>query len=168
MTVLEMITSSPVPAVVEATALATTIETLEEAAQASTACADACLVEADPAALRECIRRTGDAADVLGTTARVLSRQVSPDLGLVRVLLEAATVAAKRAAAACEEHAAMHVHCAVSADACRRSEAATRSLLEQVRDTVPQPGPLPGRGDGPDSDGSLGEEGAGVDLRDPQ
>lgn len=155
MTILEMITSNPEPALVEATALAHAIERLEEASQANTACADACLAEADPAPLRECIRRTADAADVLGTTARVLSRQTAPDLGLVRVLLEAATVAAKRAAAECESHAQMHVHCAVSADASRRSEAATRSLLELVRDRVPQPGPLPGAADGPDTEGSL-------------
>ena len=166
MTILEMITSSPAPAVVEATALAHAVERLEEAAQADNACADACLAEPDPTPMRACIRRTTDAADVLGTTARVLSRQTVPDLGLVRVLLEAATVAAKRAAAECENHAAMHVHCAVAADASRRCEAATRSLLESVRDAVPQPGPMPGRGDGPDSSGALGDDGSGVDIRD--
>ncbi|MFN8077407.1 MAG: four-helix bundle copper-binding protein [Kineosporiaceae bacterium] len=164
MTILEMITSSPSPALVEATALAHAIERLDEAAQACTACADACLAEDDPAQLRECIRRTGDAADVLAATSRVLSRQTSPDLGLVRVLLEAAVVAGKRAAAECERHAEMHVHCAVAADAARRCEAATRSLLEQVRHGVPQAGPLPGRGDGPDTDAVDLDAVAGEDV----
>lgn len=139
MTVAEMIASHPVDPALEPTSLSEAIEACLEASAASTACADACLAEEMVADLRECIRRDLDAADVLTTTAKVLGRHVAVDLGLTRVVLEAATVSAKRCASECEDHAAMHVHCAVCAQACRRAEAACRVLLEALREMTHQP-----------------------------
>ena len=70
----------------------------------------------------------------------MLARQVALDPGLVRVLLEACAVAAKRCAVECEEHAGMHEHCRICAQACTELYAASRSLLETLRDEgVPQP-----------------------------
>jgi hypothetical protein len=137
MTVAEIITSHPDRAL-EAGALVACIGAAHDCVATCTACADACLAEDDVAAMRTCIRRDLDCADIAATTASVLSRQVAMDLGLVRVVLEACTVAAKRCAAECEEHA--HEHCRVCALACRRLEAAARTLLESLRDhDVPQP-----------------------------
>ncbi len=139
MTVAEMIRTHPDRAL-DADALVACIEAAHDCSAACTACADACLAEDDVAAMRTCIRRDLDCADIAATTASVLSRQVAMDLGLVRVVLEACTVAAKRCAAECEEHAEMHDHCRACAQACRRLEAASRSLLESLRDhDVPQP-----------------------------
>jgi hypothetical protein len=139
MTVAEMIRSHPDLAL-DPDALVTCVQAAEDAKAACTACADACLAEDDVASLRTCIRRDLDCADIAGTTAGVLTRQVALDPGLVRVVLEACTVAAKRCAAECEEHAGTHEHCRLCAQACRRLEAASRSLLESLRDEgVPQP-----------------------------
>jgi hypothetical protein len=139
MTVAEIIRSHP-DRVLDADALVSCIEAAHACAASCTACADACLAEDDVASLRTCIRRNLDCADIATTTAAVLSRQVAMDLGLVRVVLEACTVAAKRCAAECEQHAEMHDHCRVCAQACRRLEASSRTLLEALRDhDVPQP-----------------------------
>jgi hypothetical protein len=139
MTVAEMISAHPDRAL-DAAALVACIEAAHDANAACTACSDACLAEDDVASLRACIRRDLDCADIAATTASVLSRQVAMDLGLVRVVLEACTVAAKRCAAECEQHADRHEHCRACAQACRRLEANARALLESLRDhDVPQP-----------------------------
>ena len=139
MTVAEMIRSHPDLAL-DPDTLVACVQAAQDAKAACTACGDACLAEDDVASLRTCIRRDLDCADIAGTTVAVLARQVALDPGLARVVLEACTVAAKRCAAECEEHAATHPHCRLCAKACRQLEAASRSLLETLRDEgVPQP-----------------------------
>jgi hypothetical protein len=139
MTVAEMIASHPDRAL-DADALAACIEAAHACAAACTACADACLAEDDVASMRACIRRDLDCSDIATATAAVLSRQVAMDLGLVRVVLEACAVAAKRCAVECELHADAHEHCRLCAQACTNLYAASRSLLESLRDhDVPQP-----------------------------
>ena len=139
MTLADMITSHADRAL-EANALVACIEAAHDCAATCTACADACLAEDDVAAMRTCIRRDLDCADIASTTAAVLSRQVAMDLGLVRVVLEACAVASKRCAVECELHADHHEHCRICAEACETLYAASRSLLETLRDDgVPQP-----------------------------
>jgi hypothetical protein len=139
MTVAAMISAHPDRAL-DADALAACIEAAHDAAAACTACADACLAEDDVASMRACIRRDLDCADIATTTAKILSRQVAMDLGLVRVVLEACAVAAKRCAVECELHADMHDHCRICAEACTRLYSTSRALLESLRDhDVPQP-----------------------------
>ena len=139
MTIAEIIRSHP-DRVLDADALVACIEAAHNAAAACTACADACLAEDDVAAMRACIRRDLDCADIATTTASVLSRQVAMDLGLVRVVLEACAVASKRCAVECGLHADQHEHCRICAQACEALYAASRSLLETLRDEgVPQP-----------------------------
>jgi hypothetical protein len=121
-------------------ALVSCIDAARQAQTAAIACADADLAEDDVASMRTCIRRCLDAADVASTTAGVLSRQVAMDLGLVRVVLEACAVAAKRCAVECELHADHHEHCRICARVCGELYAASRKLLETLRDEgVPQP-----------------------------
>ena len=139
MTVADMIKSHPDLAL-DPGALVACIDAAQAAVTACTACADACLAESDVTAMRTCIRRDLDCADIAGTTARVLARQVALDPGLVRVVLEACAVAAKRCAVECEQHAEMHEHCRICAQACVDLYAASRSLLETLRDEgVAQP-----------------------------
>lgn len=143
MTVREMIVSGPGvdPCLyLSLDELAECIEACGECATACTACADACLAEPAVAVLRGCIQRNQDCADLCRTTGAVLSRQAALDPGLVRVLLEACTMACGRCAAECEGHAAAYVPCGVCAQACRRCEVACRQALEVVRDGGAQPG----------------------------
>src|SRR5918912_1567424 len=139
MTVAQMIRSHPDLAL-DPDALVACVQTAQDAASACTACADACLAEDDLAAMRTCIRRDLDCADIAATTASVLSRQVAMDLGLLRVVLEACAVASKKCAIECQQHADHHEHCRICAQACETLYAASRSLLETLRDEgVPQP-----------------------------
>jgi len=105
------------------------IEACFECAQACTACADACLSEDMVAELTTCIRTNLDGADVCGTTGRVLSRHTGYDADLTRAVLEACAAACKACGDDCAQHAEMHEHCRIRAEACRRGEAARRELL---------------------------------------
>ncbi|PZR52449.1 four-helix bundle copper-binding protein [Xylanimonas oleitrophica] len=108
------------------------IEACLGCAQSCTACADACLSEEHVGELRRCIRLNADCADVCSTTAAVLSRQTSPDLELVRAVLQACMTACAACGTECEQHAQMHEHCAVCARACRACEQACRALLAEL------------------------------------
>jgi hypothetical protein len=81
------------------------------------------------AELTTCIRTNLDGADVCGTTGRVLSRHTGYDADLTRAVLEACAAACKACGDDCAQHAEMHEHCRIRAEACRRGEAARRELL---------------------------------------
>ncbi|MBQ0892050.1 four-helix bundle copper-binding protein [Micromonospora sp. U56] len=109
--------------------LVTCIEQCFACAQACTACADADLSEQMVAELARCARLDLDCADICETTGRALSRQTSRDVNLIRALVQACVTACKVCGDECERHAAMHEHCRVNADACRRCETACQDLL---------------------------------------
>src|SRR5918998_3623731 len=88
------------------------------------ACSDACLGEAQVADLVCCIRTCLDCSDVCLATARIVSRLTKPSAMLVEVQLMACAEACRICATECDNHAAMHDHCRVSADACRDCEQA--------------------------------------------
>jgi hypothetical protein len=109
--------------------LAAAIDALIACGEACTACADACLSEDTVADLTKCIRTNLDCADICGTTARVLSRHTGYDANLTRGLLDACATACKACGDECGQHATMHEHCRICADACRACEQACRDLL---------------------------------------
>jgi hypothetical protein len=109
--------------------LATTIDALTDCAQACTADADDDLSEPNVAEMVKCIRLCLDCADICSTTAGVTSRQTDYDANITRPLLEACVAACKSCGDECEQHAMMHAHCRVCAQACRRCEQACRDLL---------------------------------------
>ena len=113
----------------DAALLAECIEACFDCAQACTACADACLAEKMVGDLVQCIRLNLDCADVSATTGRVMSRQIEYDADLSRTVVEACRQACASCADECEEHAGMHGHCRVCAEACRRCEQACERLL---------------------------------------
>jgi hypothetical protein len=117
----------------EAAPLASAVDALVTAAEACTACADACLDEATVAELTGCIRACLDCADVAGTAARVLSRCTAYDPEISSSLLAAAVLTARACALECSRHAGMHDHCRICAEACRIAETACRDLLVTVR-----------------------------------
>lgn len=65
-------------------------------------------------------------------TCRVLSRHTGYDANLTRAVLEACAAACKAWWDECSQHAEMHEHCRVCAEACRRCEVACRALLESL------------------------------------
>jgi hypothetical protein len=125
----QMLDSYPGGLNVEAGALATTIDALNDCGQACTADADADLREQHLADLVKCIRLCLDCADVCATTSNVTSRQTEYDPNVTRPLLAACVATCKSCGDECERHAQMHEHCRVCRDACRRCEQACRDLL---------------------------------------
>jgi hypothetical protein len=117
---------------VDRNALARCIEECFTCAQTCTACADACLSEKNVAELTKCIRTNLDCADICDTTGRVLSRHTGYDANLTRAILEACAIACKACGDECHQHAGIHEHCRVCAEACRRCEQACRDLLSSL------------------------------------
>lgn len=116
---------------VDAQTLASTIEILDDCANACTQCADACLSGRDLAALAKCIRLNLDCADICTTTGRVVSRQTEYDANVTRPLLEACIAVCASCADECERHASME-HCRICAERCRECEQACQALLARI------------------------------------
>jgi hypothetical protein len=118
---------------VEARPLTAAMDALIQCAQACTADTDADLRERNVADLVKCIRLCMDCADICATTVRVVSRQTEYDANITRPLLEACAATCKSCGDECEQHAQMHEHCRMCAEACRRGERACRDLLAAMR-----------------------------------
>lgn len=128
----EMLRAHPGPVELDHDLLTRAIDALVACAQACTACADACLAEEMVADLRRCIRTDLDCADVCAATAQVLSRQTERDANLTRTLLQACIAACRACGDECEQHAGMHEHCRICAEACRACEEACRDLMTTI------------------------------------
>jgi hypothetical protein len=128
-TTMPMLETYPAEINLDRAKLAGAIDALIACSEACTACADACLSEDMVADLTKCIRTDMDCADICATTARVLSRHTGYDANISRSLLEACATACKACGDECQQHAEMHEHCRICAEACRTSEAACRDLL---------------------------------------
>ncbi len=124
-----MLGAHPGEITVDRQLLARAVDALVECAQACTACADACLSEEMVAELRICIRTDLDCADSCAATARILSRQSGSDRTIARAQLEACITACRTCGDECEQHAGMHDHCRICAEACRACESACAELL---------------------------------------
>ena len=121
------------PPVASSTALAECIHACLESAQSCSACADACLGDHAIEPRIHCIRINLDCADICGVTARVLSRQTAPDLGVVTMQLEVCAGATQACAIESDHHASTHTHCQICASACHRCHEACRALLAAGR-----------------------------------
>lgn len=126
----ELLDSAPHQGDLDAAKVASALEACSDAAQASVACANACLGEADVGALRTAIALDESCADVCVASARVLSRPVRADYLLVQRLLQACVRVCATSAEECERHAAHHRHCAICAEATRACGEACNALLE--------------------------------------
>jgi hypothetical protein len=113
--------------------LASTIDALNDCAQACTADVDADLSEPNVTALVKCVRLCLDCADVCTATVGITSRQAEYDPNVTTPLLEACIAICKSCGDECERHAHMHEHCRDCAEACRRCETACRELLDAVK-----------------------------------
>ncbi|TVR57474.1 MAG: four-helix bundle copper-binding protein [Gemmatimonadales bacterium] len=100
------------------------VQAAAECAFTCTTCADACLEEEDPRALRSCIRLNLDCADICTVTATLISRPGTQSPEVLRAQLEACIAACMACAEECASHAAHMEHCRVCAEACRACAAA--------------------------------------------
>ncbi len=82
-----------------------------------TTCADACLEEPDPAAMRRCIRMCLDCAEICSVTGRLIARPGPQDQDVLRAQLEACAAACRACADECDSHD--DEHCRICAEACR-------------------------------------------------
>ncbi|PWK82137.1 uncharacterized protein DUF326 [Lentzea atacamensis] len=128
-TTMPMLRSYPAEITMDRVELAAAIDALIACAEACTACADACLSEDSVAELTKCVRTNLDCADVCNATARVLSRHTGYDANISRTLLEACAMVCKSCGDECGQHAEMHEHCRICAEACRECARACESLL---------------------------------------
>ena len=90
-----------------------------ECAATCTTCADACLEEDDPAALRRCIRACLDCAELCAVTGRLIARPGEQDPRTLRAQLDACAIACRACAEECDRHAEAMEHCRFCAEACR-------------------------------------------------
>ena len=117
---------------VDKTLLGAVIEEALNCFQTCTACADACLSEDMAAEMTKCIRTNADCAAICSTTVQVLSRHTGYDANITRAQLHACIAACKACGDECSQHADMHDHCKVCAEACRACEQACQALLDAV------------------------------------
>jgi hypothetical protein len=132
MTFQEVFESHPQPTVLDRAAALRCIAECLDCAASCTSCADADLAEDDVQEMVRCIRLCLDCADTCEATARVVIRQTEPDLGLIRAMVEACSVACFVCAAECDRHAAHHEHCRLCAEVCRRCKNACDDLLATI------------------------------------
>lgn len=111
--------------------LSLAIDSLMDVVVVATTCADACLVLPDADSRVGCIQACNDAADVAGTTARVLSR-TGPTVEGTRALVEATTKILSETSAVCAEHGADHKHARICSDVTARAEQAMAALQAAV------------------------------------
>jgi hypothetical protein len=129
MNIEAILRTHPQPTGIDREPLVRCIDACLECGPTCTGCADASLAEADVQDLVRCIRLCLDCAESCETTARILIRQTTPDLGVVRAAVEACAAACHASGQECERHAAHHEHCRLCAEACRRCEQACKNLL---------------------------------------
>jgi hypothetical protein len=113
------------------------IEACLAAAQASAACADACIAEADKT-LQQCLRLSLDCADVCGAAARVATRRTGANAPVVIGLLMLAEALSRDCAAECDLYAERLAACRHAAAACRHAadaclDARTAVAREQLQ-----------------------------------
>ena len=132
---LPMLETYPAEINLDNAQLASVIDAVTACSQACTACAGACLSEKTTMlpSLVKCIRDNLDCADICDVTARVLSRHTGYDANLSRAQVLAAIQATRTCGSTCAEHAQMHEHCRVCAEACRTAEQALTVLLGQLQ-----------------------------------
>ena len=132
MTFRDVFEAHPQPTGLDREVLLRCISECLDCAASCTSCADANLADDDVRDMGRCIRLCLDCGDACDATRRIVSRQTAPDLGLVRAMVEACSVACLSCAVECDRHAAHHEHCRLCAEACRRCKNACDDLLAAI------------------------------------
>ncbi len=111
--------------------LSLAIDALQDVVVVATTCADACLVMPDADSRVECIQVCNDAADVAGTTSRVLSR-TGPTVEGTRALVDATTKILSETSVICAQHGADHKHARICSEVTIRAEQAMAALQAAI------------------------------------
>ncbi|TWA93162.1 hypothetical protein FBY14_102338 [Azospirillum brasilense] len=80
----------------------------------------------------QCIRLNVDCADVCTATGSVATRRSGSNEAVIRAMLEACATACRLCGEECENHAKMHDHCRICAEACRNCEEACRKAMQTM------------------------------------
>jgi len=131
-TIGTMIRTHPAETGIDRDLLARAVDLMVACAAACTACADACLAEDTVADMVRCIRLDSDCADVCAAAARVMGRQTAYDGDVSRAVVQACLAACRACGVECAEHAGMHDHCRVCAEACRECGDVCEELLDAM------------------------------------
>jgi hypothetical protein len=131
-TIREILDAHPQPAGGDLDARTRCIEACLECVATCTSCADAHLSEPDAQMLARCTRLCLDCADLCEATGRIVTRQTTPDVAVVRATLEACSTACRACREECERHAEHHEHCRLCAEVCHRCELACGDLLASL------------------------------------
>ena len=129
MTYQDVISLHPRPGSLDREAALRCIEECLDCGATCTACADDSLSEDDAQDMTRVIRLGLDCADVCDTTRRIVIRQTTPDLRVIRAAVEACSTSCLACAEECDKHAAHHEHCRLCAEVCRRCKQACDDLL---------------------------------------
>jgi hypothetical protein len=105
-----------------------------ECSYVCTTCADACLEESDPAAMRKCIRLNLDCAEICALTATLISRPGEQDRAVLRAQLDSCAKACLSCAEECDRHADRMEHCRICAEACRACADACEAMMQHLVD----------------------------------
>jgi hypothetical protein len=132
MTFQEIVKLHPRPISLDIDARLRCITECLDCSASCTACADASLSEDDSQDMIRVVRLCLDCADACDATARIVTRQTAPDLGLMRAAVKACATACIACAEECDRHAAHHEHCRICAEVCRRCEKACDDLLAAI------------------------------------
>ena len=128
----QMLEARPDSRGVDHAALGLAIDALHDVVTAATVCADTCLsLDGDVADRVECIQACGDAADVAGATAKVLSRS-GPTVEGSRALVDATAKLLAEAGLVCSEHGVDDKHARICADTMTRAQQALAGLQAAV------------------------------------
>lgn len=127
-----MLLSVPAHHGIDTAVLAEAIDAIVGCGQTCTACADACLGEANVAELVRCIRLNEDCKAACLATGEMLSRVTEADWSVLRAQVRACLTACQVCGAECEKHAGHMEHCRVCAEACRACEQACQALLDAI------------------------------------
>ena len=95
-------------------------------------CSDACVQEENAHELMHCSRVCQDTADICTVTSRIISRQLSPDWGLVRRMLQMCSVSVGLCAAECDRFSSYLPYCEECASVCRECQQACHLLMESL------------------------------------
>ncbi len=134
MTIREMLEAHPQPAGGDRDARARCIEACLECAATCTICADADLAESDVQMMVRCVGLCLDCADLCEAAGRIVARQTTADVGVVRAAVQACITACRACREECARHAEHHIHCRICAEVCERCEQACGDLLESLPD----------------------------------
>lgn len=130
--VRQMFASHPNPASEAGDEAFALVQAAAECAAACTTCADACLEEDDPAAMRSCIRSNLDCADLCAVTGRLIARPGAQDAETLRAQLKACAIACRACAEECDRHAEAAEHCGICAESCRACASACDRMQQAL------------------------------------